>query len=102
MFEKSSIGAYWIKLYHLGERRDLFSCYGRIKANSAGKNLNVRNRNTKAGPPNRQLGLPLTSSFFMSLNDHHLGGAINFDYVSPPPQTLLKITMVVCDIILSF
>ena len=35
-----------------------------------------------------------TARFFMSQNDHHLGYAINFDYVSspPPPLTLLKIT----------
>ena len=33
-----------------------------------------------------------TAHFFMSQNDHHLGDAINFDYVSPPPLTLLKIT----------
>ena len=36
-----------------------------------------------------------TVHFFMSQNDHHLGDAINFDYVSspPPPLTLLKITI---------
>ena len=33
-----------------------------------------------------------TAHFFMSQNDHHLGDAINFDYVSsPPPLTLLRI-----------
>ena len=26
-----------------------------------------------------------TAHFFMSQNDHHLGDAINFDYVSSPP-----------------
>ena len=25
-----------------------------------------------------------TAHFFMNENDHHLGDAINFDYVSPP------------------
>ena len=38
-----------------------------------------------------------TAHFFMSQNDHHLGDAINFDYVSfpslpPPPLSSLKIT----------
>ena len=68
LFEKSSIGAYCNRFYpiaiHLEERRGSFSCYGRIKANSAGKNLNVTNIDTKAGPPNRHIGLPLNSSFF--------------------------------------
>ena len=29
-----------------------------------------------------------TAHFLMSQNDHHLGYAINFDYVSPPPPLL--------------
>ena len=28
-----------------------------------------------------------TAGFFMSQNDHHLGDAINFDYVSSPPPS---------------
>ena len=32
-----------------------------------------------------------TAHCFISQNDHHLGDAINFDYVSSPPLTLLKI-----------
>ena len=32
-----------------------------------------------------------TADFFMSQNDHHSSDAINFDYVSSPPVTLLKI-----------
>ena len=47
LFEKSVIGAYCNMLYDLKESHSLFSCYGRIKANSAGKNLNVTNINTK-------------------------------------------------------
>ena len=50
MFEKSLMGAYCNRLYDLWERQSRFSCYGRIKASSAGKNLNVTNINTKAGP----------------------------------------------------
>ena len=84
LFDKSSIGAYCNRLHDLKERQGPFSCYDRIKANSAFKNLNVTNINTKAGPPNRQTCLPPKSSFFVIQNDHHLGDAINIDYVSLP------------------
>ena len=63
LFKKSLIGAYCNRLYGLEERHGPFSCYGRIKANSAGKNFDVTNINTKPGPPNRQIDLPLNSSF---------------------------------------
>ena len=63
LFEKSLIDAYCNRLYVLEESHGLFSCYGRIKANSAVKNLNVTNINTKAVPPIRQIGLPLNRSF---------------------------------------
>ena len=63
MFEKSSISAHCNRLYDLKERQGPFSYYGRIKANSAGKNLNVTNINTNAGPPNRRTCLPPNSSF---------------------------------------
>ena len=41
LFEKSVIGTYCNRLHNLKESHSPFSCYGRIKANSAGKNLNV-------------------------------------------------------------
>ena len=63
LFEKNVIGAYCNRLYDLEESHSPFSCYGRTKANCAGKNLNVTNINTKAEPPNRQIGLSLYSSF---------------------------------------
>ena len=74
LFEKSSIGAYGNKLQDLKERHGLFSCYGRNKANSAGKNLDnkyqylitkilITNINTKGGLPNRQIGPSPNSSF---------------------------------------
>ena len=47
LFEKSVIGTYCNKLYDLKESHSPFSNYGRIKANSAGKNLNVTNINPK-------------------------------------------------------
>ena len=93
MLENSLIGAYWYSLYDFGEKHNPFSCNGRIRANSAAKELHIRNINTKEGPPNRHTGLPLNSSFFNCQNDHHLGAAIAFDCVSsPPPLTLLKST----------
>ena len=63
LFEKSLISAYCNRLYDLERRHGPFSCYGRIKANSTNKNLNVTNINTKMGQPNPQTGLPLTSLF---------------------------------------
>ena len=49
LFEKSVISTYCNRLYDLKESHSPFSCYGRIKANSAGKNLNIRNINPKKG-----------------------------------------------------
>ena len=40
-----------------------FHAMAEIKQNSAGKNLNVTNIDTKAVPLNRQIGLPLNRSF---------------------------------------
>ena len=40
-----------------------FLSYGRIETHSTVKNLNVTNISMKAGPPNRQIDLPLNSSF---------------------------------------
>ena len=40
-----------------------FHAMDEIKENSPGKDANVTNKITKAGPPNRQIGLPLNSSF---------------------------------------
>ena len=49
LFERNVIGTYCNRLYDLKESHSPFSCYGRIKANSAGKNLNVTNVYTKKG-----------------------------------------------------
>ena len=40
-----------------------FHAMAELKQNSAGKDVDVTNKNTKAGPPNRQIGLTLNSSF---------------------------------------
>ena len=83
LFEKSLMGAYCNRSYDLKERHGP-SCYGRIEANSTGKNLNVTNINTKVGPPNHQIAYHLIAHFFNCQNDHHSGYAINFAYVLSP------------------
>ena len=40
-----------------------FHAIAELKQNSVGKYLNVTNIKTKAGQPNRQIGLPLNISF---------------------------------------
>ena len=40
-----------------------FHAMAELKENSASEDINVTNKSTKAGPPNRQIGLPLNSSF---------------------------------------
>ena len=62
LFEKNSIGAYCNRLYDLKKGRAPFYAKAELKQ---------------------------TAHFFMSQNDHHLGDAINFDYVSFPPALLL-------------
>ena len=47
LLKKSLIGTYCSRLHDLKESHNPFSCYGRIKANSAGKDLNVTNINPK-------------------------------------------------------
>ena len=81
-----------------------FSCYGRIKANSAGKILMSPILIQKQVHQIVEHAYHQATHFFMSQNDHHLGDVINFDYVSPPPPPLLfkKLQMVVCVIVLSF
>ena len=62
LFRMSLIGVYCNRLYDLREKHSLFSGRGRIKANTAGKNLNDKYINIKADPPYRQIGLPLNCS----------------------------------------
>ena len=68
LFEKSLIGTCCNRLNDLGERHGHILGYGRIKANSACKNLIVTNTNVKAGPPNCQIGPPLNSLFISLLS----------------------------------
>ena len=91
LFEKILIGIYCNWLYDLGQRHGPFSCYDQIKANSAGKNLNVTNINTKAGPPNHQICLPLNSSFLYQSKRPQFGLRHQFQLCFTP-FTLSKIT----------
>ena len=85
---------YCNSLYDLEERHGPFSCYGRIKANSAGENFNVTNINTKAGTPNRQIGLPVNSSFPYESKRSPFGRRhrLRLCFGPPAPLTLLKLT----------
>ena len=76
MFENSLRGACCYKLCNFGERHDLFSHYGRIKANSAAKELNGPNRNTKGGSQNLQITYHYIPYFFNCKNDLRLDAAI--------------------------
>ena len=49
LLEKSLIGFYCNRLHDLKESHSPFSCCGRTKANSVGKNLNVTKINPKKG-----------------------------------------------------
>ena len=66
------------------ERKELwkglapFHAMVELKQNSAGKNLNVTNINAKAGPPNRQIGLPPNSSFLYESKRPPFGGRHQF------------------------
>ena len=90
MFEKSLISVDCNRLYDLKERQDPFSCYGRIKANSAGKTLNVTNINTKAGSPNRRTCLHQTAHFLVKATTIWVTPSIFIMFT--PPLILLKIT----------
>ena len=61
-----------------------FHAMAELNQNSPGKDANVTNKNTKAGPPNCQIGI---AHFFNCQNGYHLGNTNNFDDVSPPPYT---------------
>ena len=67
-----------------------FHAMAELNQTAQQKNLNITNINTKGGPSNRQICLTLPNYFFNCQNNHHLGAAINFDYVSLPSTALEK------------
>ena len=66
------MGVYWNRLYDFKKRHGFFSRYDRIEANSAAKELNITNRNTKGGLPNRPIGLLLHASFILNVCVGHM------------------------------
>ena len=67
LFEKSLIGIIAIGYMTWGKGMAPFYAMGELKQNSSGKDLNITHKNTKAMPPNRQIGLPPNSSFFLNV-----------------------------------
>ena len=83
LFEKSLLGVYCNRLYEwksiasfmlwpkkaaqakmlMSQRIKRIKRSKELKESSSSKDVNVTNINTKAGPPNRRIGLPLNSSF---------------------------------------
>ena len=75
MLENSLIGAYWNRVYDFGERHAFFR-YGRIKASSAAKELNIKNINAKGRAPNCEIFPYYYIAYFCNCqNDHHLDAA---------------------------
>ena len=61
-----------------------FHAKAELKQNSARKNLNVTNINTKTDLPNRQIGLRLNHLFFYESKRPPFGDTIIFDSFIPP------------------
>ena len=92
LFEKSFIGVYCNKLYDLKKGRAPFHAKAELKQTALEKILMSPVLIRKRAYEIVEHAYHQAAHFFMSQNDHHLGEAINFDYVSSPPFTLLKIT----------
>ena len=71
LLEKSEIGTYCNRLYDLKESHSPFSYFGRNKANSAGKNLNVTNINPKKGMLLNHVVVALTNVCIAKLAQLH-------------------------------
>ena len=93
LFEKSLIGAYCNRSYDLKKDSVLFHAKAELKQTAQAKILMSGILIRKRAHQIVEHAYRQTAHFFMSQNDHHLGDAINFDYVSSPPfSTFLKIT----------
>ena len=103
LFEKSLVGVYCNRLYVSKERHGLFHAMAELKQIAQAKILMSQIFIRKQAHQIVEYAYRQTVHFFMSQNNHHLGYAINFDYVSPlPPSLFLKLQMAVCDIVHSF
>ena len=91
LFENSLIGAYCNRLYDFGERHGSFLRYDGSKANSAAKELDVTNVNTKESPPNRQISLSLivkTSTIWA------LPSIFDYILLTSSPLPILEVRMI--------
>ena len=84
LFENSVIGAYCNWLYDLKERQDPFHAMTELKQTAQAKILMSPIIIQKRAHQIVEHAYHQTAHFFMSQNDHHLGEAINFVYVSSP------------------
>ena len=68
------------------EMLGFFSRYAIIKVNSATRELNITNTNTKGCAPRREIGHPVNSlgHFCNGENDHHFGATIVFRFFPLP------------------
>ena len=93
LFETSVIGVYCNRLYDLKERQRPFHAKAELKQTAQAKILMSPILIRKRAHQIVEHAYHQTAYFFMGQNDHQLGDAINFDYVSSPHHlTLLKLT----------
>ena len=90
LFENSIISAYCYRLYDLKERHGPFYAMAKLKQIAQAKIFMSQILMQKRAHQIVEHAYHQTAHFFMSQNNHYLGDAINYDYISPP--TLLKIT----------
>ena len=88
MFDKSSMGAYCNRLYDLKEGMVSFHAKAELKQTAQEKILMSPILIRKRAHQIVEHAYHQTVYFFMSQNNHHLGDAINFDYISSPPPLL--------------
>ena len=84
LFEKSLIGPYCNGLYDLKKGSATFHAKAELKQTTLAKILMSPKLIRKRARHIVEHAYHQTAHFFMSQNDHHLGDAINFDYVSSP------------------
>ena len=93
LFEKSSIGVYCNRLHNLKKGMTPFYAKAELKQMALVKILISPILIRKQANQIVKHAYHQTTHFFMSQNYHHLGDAINLDYVSSlSPLTFLKIT----------
>ena len=85
LFEKSLIGAYCNRLYDFKEKQGPFHAMAELKQTALAKILMSPIVIPKRAHQIGEHAYHHTAHFCMGQNDHHLGYAINFGYVSSLP-----------------